>query len=70
LHYLKKASEIVPEDPVILEHVGDAYLKLNDKANALKYYQKSMTKREKEKDKDLEKAREKEELQKKIRQLK
>jgi predicted negative regulator of RcsB-dependent stress response len=49
--------------------VGDAYLKLNDKTNALKYYQKSMTQREKEKDKDPEKAKEKEGLQKKIRQI-
>ncbi len=70
LAYLKKASEIVPEDPVILEHVGDAYLKLNDKPNALKYYQKSLVKREKEKDKDTEKLKEKEALQRKIRQLK
>ncbi len=70
LQYLKKAAEIVPEDPVILEHVGDAYLKLNDKPNALKYYQKSMSKREKEKATDAEKAKEKEALQRKIRQLK
>jgi len=70
LHYLKKASEIVPEDPVILEHVGDAYLKLNDKPNALKYYQKAMTQRGKEKHKDSDKIKEKEELQRKIRQLK
>jgi tetratricopeptide (TPR) repeat protein len=69
LTYLKKASEIVPEDPVILEHVGDAYLKLNDKPNALKYYQKSLVRREKEKGQDIEKLKEKQELQKKIRQL-
>jgi tetratricopeptide (TPR) repeat protein len=70
LRFLKKASEIVPEDPVILEHVGDAYLKLNDKPNALKYYQKAMTQRTKEKDKGIEKIKEKDELQRKIRQLK
>jgi tetratricopeptide (TPR) repeat protein len=70
LRYLKKASEIVPDDPVIQEHVGDAYLKLNDRASALKYYQKAMSKREKDKDPDGEKAKEKEALQKKIRQLK
>jgi hypothetical protein len=50
--------------------VGDTYLKLNDKTNALKYYQKSMARREKEKDMDAEKINEKEALQKKIRQLK
>jgi len=70
LQYLKKASELMPDDPVIMEHVGDAYLKLNDKANALTQYQKAMTKREKEKDKDPEKVQEKNELRTKIRQLK
>lgn len=70
LHYLKRASEIVPDDPVILEHVGDAYLKLNDRVNALKYYQKAMSRREKEKAPDAEKARERETLKKKILQLK
>jgi predicted negative regulator of RcsB-dependent stress response len=43
-----------------MEHVGDAYLKLNDKVNALKYYQKALSKKDQEK----------EDLQKKIRQLK
>ena len=60
LEYLKKAHELVPDDPTIMEHVGDAYLKLNDKANALKYYQKALSKKDQEK----------EDLQKKIRQLK
>jgi len=70
LQVLKKAGELSKEDPVVLEHIGDTYLKLNDKANALKYYQKSMSKREKEKDKDPEKEKEKSELKTKIRQLK
>jgi Tfp pilus assembly protein PilF len=70
LQVLKKASELANEDAVILEHVGDAYLKLNDKANALKYYQKSMDKRDKEKDKDAEKVKEKEDLKMKMRRLK
>jgi tetratricopeptide (TPR) repeat protein len=60
LEHLKKAHELVPDDPTIMEHVGDAYLKLNDKVNALKYYQKALSKKDKEK----------EDLQKKIRQLK
>jgi predicted negative regulator of RcsB-dependent stress response len=60
LEYLNKAHELVPDDPTIMEHVGDAYLKLNDKVNALKYYQKALPK------KDQEKV----ELQKKIKQLK
>jgi tetratricopeptide (TPR) repeat protein len=49
LEYLKKAHELVPDDPTIMEHVGDAYLKLNDKVNALKYYQKALSKKDQEK---------------------
>ncbi len=60
LDHLKKAHELVPDDPTIMEHVGDAYLKLNDPVNALKFYQRALSKKEKDK----------EELQKKIRQLK
>ena len=45
----------------MLEHLGDAYLKLNDKTNALKYYNKSLKNKEKDKDK--------EELEKKIRAI-
>jgi tetratricopeptide (TPR) repeat protein len=60
LDHLKKAHELVPDDPTIMEHVGDAYLKLNDPVNALKFYQRALLKKEKDK----------EELQKKIRQLK
>ena len=59
LKYLKKAVELVPDDPIMLEHLGDAYLKLNDKANALKFYQKSLLKKEKDK----------ETLEKKIQEL-
>ena len=59
LKYLKKAIELVPDDPIMLEHLGDAYLKLDDKPNALKFYQKSL----KIKKKDTEA------LQEKIRQL-
>jgi predicted negative regulator of RcsB-dependent stress response len=44
----------------MLEHMGDAYHKLNDRPNALKYYRKSL----KIKDKD------KEALEEKIRKLK
>jgi tetratricopeptide (TPR) repeat protein len=46
LSILKKASKLVPEDPTILEHVGDAYLKLDDRQNALRYYRKSLQKRD------------------------
>jgi tetratricopeptide (TPR) repeat protein len=60
LEHLKRAHELVPDDPTIMEHVGDAYLKLGDRVNALKFYQRALTK------KDKDKA----ELQNKIRQLK
>jgi Tfp pilus assembly protein PilF len=59
LEYLQKAIGIVPDDPIMLEHLGDAYLKLNDKTNALKFYKKSLKHKEKDK----------EELEKKIREL-
>ena len=59
LEYLQKAIEIVPDDPIMLEHVGDAYLMLDDKTNALKFYKKSLENKEKDK----------EELEKKIREL-
>jgi tetratricopeptide (TPR) repeat protein len=59
LQYLQKAVQMVPDDPIMLEHLGDAYLKLDDKTNALKYYKKSL----KKKDKD------KVELEKKIRTI-
>jgi len=61
LKYIKKAVELVPDDPIMLEHMGDVYQKLNDKPNALKYYQKSLKIKEKDKDKEA--------LEKKIRQL-
>jgi tetratricopeptide (TPR) repeat protein len=57
--YLQKAVQIVPNDPIMLEHLGDAYLKLNDKTNALKYYKESLKNKEKDK----------EELEKKIRAI-
>ena len=60
LKYIKKAVELVPDDPIMLEHMGDVYQKLNDKPNALKFYQKSL--KIKEKDKEA--------LEEKIRQLK
>jgi tetratricopeptide (TPR) repeat protein len=42
LIYLEKAVKLTADDPIILEHLGDAYLQINDKENALKYYQKSL----------------------------
>ena len=53
--YLKKAVELVPDDPIMLEHLGDAYLKINDKANALKFYRRSLLNKEKDKEAILKK---------------
>jgi predicted negative regulator of RcsB-dependent stress response len=50
---------LVPDDPIILEHLGDAYLKISDKENALEYYKRSLQ----------QKKEDKEDLEKKIRAL-
>ncbi len=39
---LLKAHQKVPDDPVIAEHVGDAYLKLGDRVQATEFLQKSL----------------------------
>lgn len=44
LQKLIQAAELVPDDPIILEHLGDAYLMNNDKESALKYYRRSLKK--------------------------
>ena len=46
--------DLTKDDPIILEHLGDAYLKLNDTDNALKYYKRSLE-RKSENKKTLEK---------------
>lgn len=47
---LEKAVKLSAEDSVILEHLGDAYLKVDDSHNALKYYKMSFEKRKEDKD--------------------
>ncbi len=46
LRELRRAVTLVDNDPVILEHLGDAYAKLSDWKNALKYYRLSRDNRE------------------------
>jgi len=45
LIHLEKAVQLTSDDPIILEHLGDAYLKVDDKEKALKYYKESLHKR-------------------------
>ena len=49
----------MPDDPIILEHVGDAYLKLDQKDKALEFYRRAL----------LKKNEDKEPLEEKIRSL-
>ena len=41
LQYLEKAA-VQFEDPVIFDHLGDVYNKLNEKENALKNWRRSL----------------------------
>ena len=50
LEILLRASELAPDDPIILEHVGDAYLKISDRENALIFYRRSLDKEPEERD--------------------
>ena len=62
LKVLERAVTLVPDDPIILEHLGDAYQKVNDRAKALEFYNRSLMElQEGEKDKTH--------LEEKIREL-
>ena len=54
------AAGLVPTDPIILEHLGDVYMKMDQKKKALGFYEKSL----------LNKKKDKEELEQKIEELK
>ena len=56
---LEKAVKFAPQDPVIAEHLGDAYLKNNLPEKAIEMYEKSLK---------LDPS--KEEVKKKLQQLK
>lgn len=55
---LEKAVSLVPDDPVILEHLGDAYLQIKDKEKAVEFYQRSLLKKQKDRNILEEKIRE------------
>jgi len=63
LKNLIRASEIVKDDPVILEHIGDVYNSMGNKEKAKKYWEKAREFQEKE-------ERLKERVEKKIQDLK
>lgn len=48
LIWLNKAVQLIPEDPVILEHLGDVYRQMDSKEKALGYYERSLEKKEKD----------------------
>jgi cytochrome c-type biogenesis protein CcmH/NrfG len=39
---LEKAHKLAPEDPVIAEHLGDAYAKQNLTAKAIQMYERAL----------------------------
>ncbi|MBT8491007.1 MAG: tetratricopeptide repeat protein, partial [Deltaproteobacteria bacterium] len=49
IKYLKKAVKILPEDPTIAEHLGDAYKEAGLYKKALQTYRKVLTLHPKEK---------------------
>jgi len=57
LKWLNKAAQLVPDDPVILEHLGDVYLKLDSREKALNCYQRSLKKKDKDRQTLEEKIR-------------
>ena len=57
LKTLKKAVAMVPDDPVIMEHLGDAYLKTNQQKKALEIYRNSFKLKKKDTKELLEKIK-------------
>jgi tetratricopeptide (TPR) repeat protein len=42
LEHLKRAADLTGGDPVVSEHIGDTYLLLDDKANALDRFEEAL----------------------------
>jgi tetratricopeptide (TPR) repeat protein len=51
IKFLEEAAKLVSDDPTILEHLADAYIKMNDAKRALKYYKKALEYIEEDNDK-------------------
>ena len=39
---LEKAARVLPEDPLVIEHLGDAYLRYDQKQKALSSYESAL----------------------------
>ena len=42
LEWLQKAFQLVPDEPVVAEHVGDCHLKIKSKAKAIELYRRAL----------------------------
>ncbi len=42
LKHLERASQLVPDDPTIAEHLGDVLLRLNETKQALELYRRAL----------------------------
>jgi len=54
---LEQAISLVPDDPIILEHIGDVHTKINNREKAVEYYKKALIKKEKDTETLLEKIK-------------
>ncbi|MDY6954557.1 MAG: tetratricopeptide repeat protein, partial [Thermodesulfobacteriota bacterium] len=52
IQFLEEAAKLVPDDPAILEHLGDAYIKIQDPGKGLIFYRKALEAKEKEEEDD------------------
>jgi tetratricopeptide (TPR) repeat protein len=57
LEWLMKAVKLIPDDPTILEHLGDLHRSMEHKDKALEYYQRSLNKKNNGRDALEEKIR-------------
>ena len=64
LKHLEAAEKIVPDDPIVLEHLGQALLKKGNRARALELFQKSLTLESNERSEDQKRA-----LEDKVKQM-
>jgi tetratricopeptide (TPR) repeat protein len=43
IHHLEESAKLIPDDPTINEHLGDAYFKKKKYQEALKHYKKAVS---------------------------